>query len=284
MKWPLLLFLFFSTFLTAQVQPYQLYNSKGKKISFERMTKELSKADVVLFGEFHDNSIVHWLQLKVAQELLQYKPLILGAEMFERDNAKDVMRYVRGEIDEKAFDTLVRFWNNYPTDYKPLVEFSKVHKIPFVATNVPRKYASLLYKQGEEALLQLSESEKQWIAPLPFPFDSSLPAYAKMMEMFQDQAHANSNFPKAQALKDATMGYFIAENTQKDHLFLHFNGAYHSDYFEGINWYLAHYKPEVKVVTISVVLQENVHSIASEDLRKADFVIVVDQDITKTFL
>lgn len=42
---------------------------------------------------------------------------------------------------KKAFDSLARLWVNYATDYAPLVELAKTLKFPFIATNVPRKYA-----------------------------------------------------------------------------------------------------------------------------------------------
>lgn len=279
----LLLLLMCTGWMHAQVQPYQLYTQKGKKITFEKMAQELAKTDVVLFGEFHDNAIAHWMQLKLAQNLASKKPLTLGAEMFETDQADLLSAYVSGTLEAKAFDSLVRFWNNYPTDYQPLVEFAKTHKKPFVATNVPRKYASMLYTQGEEALLQLPQDEKQWIAPLPFPYDASLPGYAKMMEMFADQDHANANFPKAQAIKDATMAYQIVKHSQKGGLFLHFNGSYHSDFFEGIYWYISQYNPQLKVNTISTVSQENVHQLLKENKGKAHYILVVDQQMTKTF-
>lgn len=277
------LFLLITSFGWAQVQPYQIYNAKGKKVSFEKMTKDLKTADVILFGEFHDNSIIHWLQLKLTQQLHKERPLVLGAEMFERDNAENLTRYVKGEITEKAFDTLVRFWNNYKTDYKPLVEFAKTNKLPFIATNVPRKYASLLYKQGNEALMALPAEEKQFMAPLPFPFDATLPAYAKMMDMFKDKEHANPNFPKAQAIKDATMGYSITQHVQSGTLFLHYNGSYHSDNYEGTYWYIKQYNPSLQVKTISTVQQKNIHKLEKENIKKADYIIVVDEDMHKSF-
>ena len=75
------------------------------------------------------------------------KQLIIGAEMFERDQAEIMKNYLNGSLDEKEFEKQMRLWNNYKTDYKPLLNFAKEHKINYVATNVPRRYASLLYKR-----------------------------------------------------------------------------------------------------------------------------------------
>lgn len=285
MKALLGLFLFITSFCWAQAEPYQIYTINGKKTSFEKMMKELNKTDVVLFGELHNNAIAHYLQVKVAKELAEnsYKKLIVGAEMFERDQAEILQNYVKGNLDEKEFEEQMRLWNNYKTDYKPLLNFAKDHKINYVATNVPRRYASLVYKKGVEALDTLSLEEKSWLAPLPFPYDKNLPGYVKMMDMFKDSNHANENFPKSQAIKDATMAHFLVTELQPNNIFLHLNGSYHSDNFEGIGWYINQYNKNLQVKTISVVEQKSVESLDKEYLNKANFIIVVDADMPKSY-
>ncbi|MCP1995259.1 ChaN family lipoprotein [Flavobacterium sp. HSC-61S13] len=261
--------------------PYVLYTKDGKQTNFNKLIKDASKKDVVLFGEFHDNSIVHWLQLKLAQALVEKQAVVFGAEMFEADNQSGLDKYLAGEVDQKGMDSLVRLWNNYKTDYKPLVDLAKNKNLDFFATNVPRRYASKVFKEGVESLDLLSDQEKVWMAPLPFPYDKNLPGYLKMMKMFED--HANDNLPKAQAIKDATMAYFIKKNHVPNTLFLHFNGSYHSDNYEGINWYLNIYSPDLKVLTISTVSQQDLSKLEKEHFDKADYIIVTDMDMTKTF-
>nr|WP_297310011.1 ChaN family lipoprotein [uncultured Flavobacterium sp.] len=280
----LFMFLILGIATSAQeVKPYQIYNSKGKKISFEKMISGLTDSDVVLFGEFHDNSIVHWLQLKTAKALKQKTNLIFGMEMLETDNQTFVDLYLKSDLSEEDFAKSARLWNNYKTDYKPIVDYAKANQIEVIASNVPRKYASLLYKQGEEALLNLPEDEKQWIAPLPFPYDASLPSYVKMMEMFKDSDHANQNFPKAQAIKDATMAHFIVTNLKEEKTLLHINGSYHSNNYEGIYWYLKKYDNSLKVKTITVLEKADITKISSEEKQLADYIIIIDEDMIKTY-
>ena len=262
-------------------QPYQLYTKDGKKTTYGKLIKEAAKNEVVLFGEYHDNSIVHWLQLEFTKDLKQEKDLVLGAEMIEADNQKQLDQYLKGEIDQKAFDTLARLWPNHKTDYKPLVDFAKENNIDFVAANVPRRYARQVNKQGLESLNDLTTQEKEWIAPLPIAYDPTLPGYVKMMEMMGD--HATPNMPKAQAIKDATMAYFISKNLKPNTVFVHYNGTYHSDNFDGINWYLKKDKPGIKILTIASVSQKDVSKLEKENLQRADFIIVVDEDVTKTY-
>ncbi len=277
----LLLFMFVAFNLVAQKRAYKIYNAKGKKVSYNRMLKKLSKNDIILFGELHNNPIAHWLQYEVTNDLHKTRKLILGAEMFETDNQHPLSQYVNGSINSKQLDTLARLWSNYKTDYAPLVNFAKDQKLNFVASNIPRRYANLVYKKGFEALDTLSDTEKSWIAPLPIKFDSELPTYKKILTMMG--SHGTPKLVMAQAIKDATMAHFILKNHLSNHLFLHYNGAYHSDYYEGILWYLKNENPNLNYATITTVLQKDINKLEKENLKKADFIICVDDNMTTTY-
>ena len=261
--------------------PYQLFDKKGKKTSYAKLLKSSENTEVVLFGEYHDNSIVHWLQLELTKDLSEKKQLVLGAEMLEADNQKQLDQYLKGEINDKKLDSTARLWNNFKTDYKPLVDFAKDKKIAFIATNIPRRYASTVFKKGIEELEKLPEEEKVWIVPLPMEYDANLPGYAGMMKMMGE--HTSPNMPKAQAIKDATMAHFIVKNLQPNAVFVHYNGTYHSDNFEGISWYLKKSKSDLKIVTIATVEQKDISKLEKENLNKADFILVIDEDATKTY-
>lgn len=259
---------------------YQLFDKKGKKVTFDKVIKETLKTEVVLFGEFHDNPICHWLQLELTKEIAAKRQVVLGAEMIEADNQMQLNDYLSGKITQKQLDSTARLWPNYKTDYKPLVDFAKEKKISFIATNIPRRYASMVHKKGFEILETLTDEEKTWIAPQPIAYDKDLPGYTEMMKMMGE--HTSINMPKAQASKDATMAYFITKNLQPNSVFIHFNGSFHSDNFDGINWYLRKYQPEIKIVTISTVEQNQLKKLENEHLNKADFILVVDENMTKT--
>ncbi|MES2004165.1 MAG: ChaN family lipoprotein [Bacteroidota bacterium] len=275
--------LFLSTTLAfAQEKPaYVLYNANGKKLRYEKMIRELSAKDIVLFGEFHNNPIAHWLQLEVTTSLKQTRDMVLGAEMFEQDNQEALNLYLQGKIKARGFDSLARLWKNYPTDYAPLVNFAKENGLLFAATNVPRKYASMVAKGGFEALDTISAKEKSWMAPLPIAYDPELPGYKKMLEMMG--GHSGANLPKAQAIKDATMAYFILQYSKPGSLFMHYNGSYHSDNYEGILWYLKNKRPDLKYGTITTVSQKDVNTLLNENKGRADYIICVPDNMTTTY-
>ncbi len=266
--------------MQAQDKPaYILYNNKGKKVKYKKMLQTLEQADIILFGEYHNDPIAHWLQLEVAQDLNQVTKLMLGAEMFEADNQKPLDAFLKGEIDRATLDTLARLWPNYDTDYAPLVNFAKANQLPFIATNIPRRYASKLFREGMDALNDLTDEEKSWMTPLPFEFDVNVPSYKAMLDM----ADGNEDFPRAQAIKDATMSHFILKYYQNGSTFLHFNGAYHSDNYEGILWYLKRKKTNLIYHTITTVLQNDIKKLEKENLGKADFIICVPNNMTRTY-
>ena len=274
--------LFFQGLLFAQQKPaYVLYNAQGKKVSYKKMIKRLAKKDIVLFGEFHNNAISHWLELSVAKDLAEKRNLTFGAEMFEADNQQALNDYLSGKINAKGLDSLARLWSNYKTDYAPIVNFAKEKNAAFVATNIPRRYASMVSKKGFGSLDTLSALEKTWMAPLPMDYDSLLPGYVKMMTMMG--GHGSPNMPKAQASKDATMAYFILQNFKPGSLFIHYNGAFHSDNYDGINWYLIRMRPDLGYGTITTVSQKNIKELLAENKGKADFIICVDEDMTNTY-
>ena len=272
--------LIFTSVVGQEKGAYTIFDSKGKKVKYSKMAKSLDASQIVLFGEYHDNPISHWLQYEVTASLQKTNNLVLGSEVIEADNQDELEQYLAGEIDANGLDTLARLWPNYKTDYKPLVDLAKENKLKFVATNVPRRYASMVFKGGFEALDTLSEEEKAWIAPLPFPYDPELPGYVAMLEMMG--GHGGDNLPKAQAIKDATMANFILANYSAEQTFIHYNGAYHSNNYEGILWYLKQAQPDYKYSTISTVSQANISKLEDENKGLADFIICVDENMTST--
>lgn len=261
---------------------YLIYNDSSKESSYKKMLDAASKADVVLFGELHNNPISHWLQLQLTKDLHKAKGenLVLGAEMFEADNQLIIDEYLAGNISRKNFEQECRLWPNYDTDYAPLMQYAVENKLHFAATNIPRRYANLVFREGPEALENLPEASKAYMAPLPVEINLELECYQSMLQMMGD--HGGENLPKAQAMKDATMAWFIKENRSEGQTLLHFNGAYHSDNWESIVHYLNKYAPGTKVVTITTVLEESPEALTDENRGKADFTIAVAADMTTT--
>lgn len=270
------------------LKAFQFYDQKGKEVKTDKLVKELADYDVVFFGENHNSSINHWLQLKITEALYEKKngQLILGAEMFERDNQPQLNQYLSGKFDAKTLKDSARLWNNYATDYKPLVDFAKNKKLNFIATNIPRRYASQTAKEGLESLNKLTEKEKTYIAQLPIKITLDTPGYQEMKAMMGDHAEGTKvmNFISAQATKDATMAESILKNIQSGKTFIHYNGNYHSKEFGGTYWYIKQKNPNLKMAVISVFESEDPElKVPAKDYIPTEFNLVIPSDMTKTF-
>ena len=249
------------------------------------MIRSLQKADVVFFGELHNNTFAHWIELQVLKDLYATNTrLTLGMEMFEADDQVVLNEYLAGLIEEKHLIKESKIWDNYATDYKPLIEFARAHTLSVVATNVPRRYANLVYRKGLQSLDSLSSESKKWMAPLPIGIDYSLSGYKAMMEgMGQHGNGSAANLVASQALKDATMAHFIAANLVEGGVFDHINGAYHTQDYQGIVTYLKALKPDLRIVTLHTVEQEKIEDLDKSNMSKADFIFCITDDMTKSY-
>ena len=271
--------------MKADKEAYRIYDEKGKKASYAKMFRQALDSDIILFGELHDNPICHWLQFEITRDLYNERgdDLVMGAEMFERDQQLILKEYVDSVISTSNFESQARLWPNYKTDYKPLADFSRENKIPFIATNIPRRYASIVFREGFEGVDKLDEHTKMFLAPLPIPYDPELPGYKAMTEMGDSVGgHSTENFPKAQAIKDATMAHFILKNLEEGKIFIHYHGTYHSNNFEGIIWYLNKYRPGLKIMSIGSVEQASTEIVEEENEGIADYILVIPETMTKT--
>ncbi len=286
---------------------YLIYHvPSGTTISFEKMIELAASADVLFFGEEHNDSVAHYLEIEVTKALHQKHgdQFAVGMEMFERD-VQDVMNeYLQGSIREKHFNKDARIWSNYG-DYKPVVEYAKENKVPVICSNSAARYTNLAGRKGQKALMELPAESKKNFAPLPYDTASG-PYYDKLMGLMNhtpvmtptvpDTAKkvappisnpmGSFNLIMGQSLWDATMAWSINEylkKNKKDRV-LHINGSFHSNEGFGIVTQLKKYRPKTKIQIISCTSDENFPKINWEEYKTfGDFIIITDPAVPKTF-
>lgn len=268
-----------------QKAAYAIYTSEGKEVEYGTMLKALNKADVIFIGETHNCPIAHWMEYEITSDIIRKSPkgLVLGAEMFESDNQLLVDEYTTGLISSDRFEKEAKLWDNYWTDYAQLVYLAREHGLKFVATNVPRRYASYVKDNGLAALQGLSDDAKSLMAPLPIPYQQTEQDEAMFgfMQLMGGSSEGQSHYAEAQAIKDATMAWFISQNYDKK--FIHFNGNFHSDNKGGIIPYLEKYLPGKTIVTICSARQDSLNSLEKENRGRADFIIVAPTDFPMSY-
>jgi len=205
----------------------------------------------------------------------------IGMEMFEADQQILIDEYFAGLISQSSFENEARLWNNYQTDYKPVVEFARENELNVIATNIPRRYASSVFGGGLDVLESLSSQAKQYMAPLPIEVDVTLPSYKNIAEAAH--GHGGDNLIYAQAVKDATMAHFILLNMRLDDRMFHLNGSYHSNDWEGIVWYINDTVSGYNIFTINTITVDDVFDVEHDDLQKADITLVVPSAMTTTY-
>lgn len=264
---------------------YALYTGDGTILSFDSALVEIGNNDVLLFGELHNSSIIHWLQLRMLKNLAAMKKdFVMGGEFMERDDQTKIDEYLAGWITAKQFGDAARFWNNYTTDYKPLLEFAKENNLPFIATNIPRRYAAMVAQWGPDTLKYLPKESRQYLPKMPYEFDIDTPGYREMLDMMGAHGDSNSglNMVKAQAIKDATMAESISENLPRKGFFFHINGDYHSAKYGGIYHYLTKANKKLNVFVIKVYSSEDL-SFQEAWKHSGDLIVVVPDDFSKSY-
>jgi uncharacterized iron-regulated protein len=275
---------FFSVSIAqSQTLAFKIFNSEGNEVSFESLAQIAGQHELIFFGELHNNSIAHWLQLRLLKDLhKQNRSVILAGEFFERDDQLNIEEWFSGKMTDKTFESESKLWNNYLIDYKPLMLYAKNNSIPFFGTNIPRKYASLVSREGLKALESLSPEAKKYFPPLPIEVDKNLPGYVGMKDMMHGSGMNADFMVEAQAVKDATMAYSLFGHL-KGNTVLHINGSYHSNNYEGIVWYVRKNYPDTLIITINTVEQEDIHTLEEKSKNTADYIIVIPNDGPKSY-
>jgi uncharacterized iron-regulated protein len=140
-------------------------SEEGAVKTLNQVADDLSRYDVVFFGEFHGHSGIHLAQMQVFRALQQrFAHMTLSLEQFERDTQPLLDQYLADEIGEKVLQEDGRGWPNYEQSYRPLVEFSKDNGLPVVAANAPKQAVICVSKKGPEILDEIPMPDRSWMA------------------------------------------------------------------------------------------------------------------------
>ena len=285
---------------TSRKQDYRIYDSLGNEETLCALIESIMNSDVAFLGEIHTDRIAHRLEALLL-EMTFDENLTLSLEMFETDVQFVLDEYLAGHINEEHFLKSSRAWENYDSDYRALVEFSKNNNVNIMAANAPSRYVNMVSRLGKDSLLTLSEETKRFLPPLPYPEASldyeerfketmsfhnftSQPSKssqdvpgdemeADQSEVFQDYL---TKLLEAQSLWDTSMAWSIASHlkTNPERRVMNINVSFHSDYSLGIPEHLDKYLPGLKTTTISIVPSQQFPEFNNSMKNLADFIIV----------
>jgi uncharacterized iron-regulated protein len=73
------------------------------------------------------------------------------------------------------------------------------------------------------------------------------------------------------------------KNYEAGRTFVHYNGSYHSNNFEGIVWHLKKKNPKLKIVTINTIQAQDITQPAEKEKNTANFIFAIPDDMTKSY-
>jgi len=265
----------------AALTHYKIYSTVSQKpATVDQIADGLANADVLFFGEEHNDTTAHYLELAIFKKLAEKYPgkIALSMEMFETDCQNVLDEYLNGLIREKNFVTEARAWHNY-NDYRPLIEWAKANHIPVIAANAPARYVNMTNRLGLASLEQLSPIGKSYLPPLPI--DTATGSYYEkfLQIMGGHNAMGGMKMFEAQNLWDATMGWSIAKfaRAHKGYKIFQLNGGFHSEEKLGAAAQLKKYAPKIRVLNIATYSDDNFANPDWNKLSKnGDFIIITD--------
>ena len=282
-----LLFLSFTSLAQTYQQHYKIYDTRKKQlISLQDIVNDAGKADVLFFGEEHNDSIGHLLEKEILLRLNEAYPgrVTLSLEMFQTDVQSVLNEYLLDAIGEKNFITEARAWKNYK-DYRPMIEYSKLNRLNVIAANTPSRYTNSVTRIGLQALNKLPADSRKYLPPLPI--DTATGRYhQKFMDLLGAHGMGPMKIYQSQNLWDASMAGSILSYRQKHkkNKIFHVNGRFHSEEKLGVYARVIKHSPKLRALNISCFYDE---SFKNPDWSKfeglGDYVIVTDAGVKRTY-
>lgn len=243
-------------------QSYKIFETKtGKIINLDELVKNVSKADVVVFGEEHNDPTGHLLEAQLFSKMIEsYPGTSLSMEMFSTDAQTVLNEYLAGLISEKNFMREALVWSNYQ-DYKPLIELAREKKATVIGANVSTRYSNAVSMGGLEKLNAFPAASKNLLPPLPI--DTATGRYhEKFIETLGGHDMGSMKIYQTQNLWDASMAWSIVKQAKlhPGAKILQVNGRFHSDEQIGTIGQLKKYAPALKVTNISCFPSEELNN------------------------
>lgn len=266
---------------------YKIYDVKKKTAAtVDDIVRDFNKADVLFFGEEHNDSIGHYLEAVLFKKIASAFPAkaVLTMEMFHTDVQPVINEYLTGLISEKNFIKEARAWNNYK-DYRTMIETAKAEKLTVIGGNGAARYSNAVTKSGLSVLKNFPPTAQQLFAPLPIDTATGR-YYEKFIETLGGHNMGPMKIYQTQNFWDATMAWSIAKlfKDNKDRKVFQVNGRFHSDEKLGTLAKLSNYMPKLKLLNISCFSAEDFDA---PDWNKysnlGDYIIVTNPKLKRTF-
>ncbi len=266
---------------------FKVYDVKNQKvISLDDIVKATTMVDVIFFGEEHNDSTAHYLEVTLFKKLASVygNKIGLTLEMFHTDVQPIINEYLAGAISEKNFIKEARAWNNYK-DYRPMIEFAKTEGINVIGANAAARYSNAVTRSGLDILTKLPSHVSNLLPPLNIDTLTGR-YYEKFVDLLGGHSMGGMKVYQAQNFWDATMAWSIAKfaKENKGKKIFQVNGRFHSDEKLGTYAQLKKYGPKLKALNISSFSADDFDAPNWAKYKElGDYIIVTNPKLKKTF-
>jgi len=260
-------------------------------VSIEQASTLLSTYDVVFLGEIHQHPGNHLAQMRLFRELYQINNNItLSLEQFERDVQMVVDDYLADKIGEATMRKEARAWDNYPTSYRPMVEYAKDNNLSIIASEAPTMLVRCVGQKGIEFLDRLPLDRRTWVAAKlhlddgPYKerflrFAAMEPGHGGKNEERKGPSQAALRSFAAQVTRDDTMAesIFLHLENNPGRTVTHLSGAFHNAGFLGTVERLGLLNPDLRLAVVHPVVVDDPWrpSITTSSLSEGTFLLLL---------
>ncbi len=235
---------------------YQLSSDRQDPLTLEQAIARVADADIILVGELHTHPAIHLLQSRLLAGLNDSaaqtgRQLTLSMEQFSRADQATLDAYLAGRIGEAVLIREGHAWPNYQSNYRPLVEFAKTHRLPVIAANAPKPLVSCVGQEGPEWLDKLPANRRSQLArELTLGSDAYRQKF--MTSMHHGDADSNARRFAAQTSWDDTMAESMVDYlaSHPGRQIMHIAGNFHVEGGLGLASRIASRNPALKVALI----------------------------------
>ncbi|WP_316798278.1 ChaN family lipoprotein [Pedobacter frigidisoli] len=266
---------------------FKIYSIKKQKVvSLSEIIADMSKRDVLFFGEEHNDSVGHYLEAEIFKLLNQKYPnqIALSLEMFHTDIQPVIDEYLADAISEKNFIKEGRAWSNY-SDYKALIEYAKSSKLAVIGANAAARYSNAVTKGGLGALQSFPKSSLAFLPPVPIDTASGR-YYEKFTDLLGGHSMGTMKVYQTQNFWDATMAWSISKflKNNKSAKVFQINGRFHSDEKLGTVAQLVRYAPKASMLNISAFPDDGFENPDwSKFSNLGDYVIITNPKVKRSY-
>jgi uncharacterized iron-regulated protein len=183
----------------------------------------------------------HQAQADVIEALVRDgRQVVVGLEMFTRDNQGLLDPWTMGRWDEPVFIERAKWKEQWGMDYalyRPVFEAVRRHRLPMAALNIPRDWVRQVSRQGADSL---TEEQRRWVPPLDLTNQDHKAVFTALIGGHPLEGQQGINMYSAQVAWDEAMAQaaldFMGGFPNPKRVMVVVAGSGHTMYGQGINW------------------------------------------------